>query len=260
MDDSDKQADDDMEDEVDDPLDHQPAGLVGQVLGVKEVRTIYSQEKIEMLYINELCKLWDIPLGKRIVMEYNGSWQQIGQSGSKFRQVMGKTVRSEAFLRISDDWTKVPVNTKDDLWSSLMTRFYIPPGLDIEAIKKDTLHDMGEKLRCWRHDLKKKLRIQRGETLATVKRRMCEFLGGYNNADVDILLEKWCDPSYQDYAQHMREIQALNNTPHCTGSKSLARLSNEELITVGRAPIRAQAYIKTHRKKDGSYPNREVED
>ncbi|XP_059456598.1 uncharacterized protein LOC132186629 [Corylus avellana] len=179
-------------------------------------------------------------------MEYNGLWQLIGQSGSKFRGVMGKTVRSGAFLRISKDWLK--------------TQFYILPSLDIAAIKKDAFCDMGDKLRRWRHDLRKKLLIQRGDTPATVKQRTCQLLVGYNRADVDTLLEKWCDPTYQDYAQHMREIRARNKTPHCTGSKSLARLCNEELITTGKGLTRAQAYIKTHRKKDGTYLNREVEE
>jgi hypothetical protein len=33
---------------------------------------------------------------------------------------MGKLVRSGVFLRISDDWKKVPENTKEDFYSSLI--------------------------------------------------------------------------------------------------------------------------------------------
>jgi hypothetical protein len=61
-----------------------------------------------------------IPEGKRIVMEYTGDWQPVGKSGSKFRRLTGKHVRSSAFVRISDNWSDVPPATREDLWSSLM--------------------------------------------------------------------------------------------------------------------------------------------
>ena len=53
-------------------------------------------------------------------MEYNGLWQPVGKSGSKFRHMTSKIIRSGAFIRISDDWKKIPKSTKEDVWSSLM--------------------------------------------------------------------------------------------------------------------------------------------
>ena len=61
-----------------------------------------------------------IPEGKKMVLEYTGSWQPVGKSGSKFRRATGKTIRSSSFVRISDSWSEVPQATKDDIWSSLM--------------------------------------------------------------------------------------------------------------------------------------------
>jgi hypothetical protein len=44
----------------------------------------------------------------------------LGKSGSKFRHMMGKIFKSGAFIQISDDRKKIPENTKEDVWSSLM--------------------------------------------------------------------------------------------------------------------------------------------
>jgi hypothetical protein len=41
--------------------------------------------------------------------------------------------------------------------------FYVMPCSKIKEIKKDTFRDMGEKLKLWKHKLKRKLQIQRGQ-------------------------------------------------------------------------------------------------
>jgi hypothetical protein len=41
----------------------------------------------------------------------------------------------------------------------MQKNFYILPGLNIAEIKKDLWSDMGEKLKYWRHGLKKPLAI-----------------------------------------------------------------------------------------------------
>jgi hypothetical protein len=79
-----------------------------------------ANDNFEVLQVNDSHKLWEITEGKRVMMEYNGAWQPIRKSGSKFRCITGKIVRSGAFIRISDDWKKIPKNTKEDVWSSLM--------------------------------------------------------------------------------------------------------------------------------------------
>jgi hypothetical protein len=70
--------------------------------------------------VKDSHKLWNIPKGKKIMMEHNGTWQPIGKNRCKFRRLIGKIVRSSAFVRILDNWKKVPQATKDDIWSSLM--------------------------------------------------------------------------------------------------------------------------------------------
>ena len=55
---------------------------------------------------------------------------------------------------------------------NLQIYFYIPPGFDMVAIKKDVFRDMGSKLKNRRHSLKRPLNIQDDETPEMVRARM----------------------------------------------------------------------------------------
>ena len=72
----------------------------------------------------------------------------------------------------------------------MQKKFYILPDSDIVGIKKDLWRDMGEKLKYWRAELKHPLKIGANDTPDTVKARAGEILKKYDQADVDILLDK----------------------------------------------------------------------
>ncbi|XP_059436829.1 uncharacterized protein LOC132169901 [Corylus avellana] len=255
VDDTEAQAANDMDDGTGGADNEQHNDPAWPALEIDEVRTIDSDNNFEVLIVSDSHKLWDIPEGKRVVMEYNGAWQPVGQSGKKFRRMTGKACKAGTFIRLSDNWDDVPEQCKEDLFQSLMRYFYIMPGSDITAIKKDAFRDMGEKQKLLRHNLRKKLRIQSDDTPGTVSARMAQTISKYNPADVEILLGKWCDPAYQAFCAHMKEIRAQNQIPHYIGSKSLARLAHEEMLSTGKSPTRAKTYIKSHKKADGSCPN-----
>jgi hypothetical protein len=75
--------------------------------------------------------------------------------------------------------------------------FYVMLGSDMKEIKKDAFKDMGEKLKLWRHKLKKKLHIQKGDTPDTMRARAGMILQGYDPEDVSKLLDLWCDEGNQ---------------------------------------------------------------
>jgi hypothetical protein len=80
----------------------------------------------------------------------------------------------------------------------MQKHFYVPPEYDMVAIKRDAFKDMCKKHAYWRYEFKAGLKIQPGETPASVKARVEEHtLSGYNSTDVDILLERWCSEEYQ---------------------------------------------------------------
>jgi hypothetical protein len=75
----------------------------------------------------------------------------------------------------------------------MRNKFYILPGSNIVEIKKGLWRDMSEKLKFWRHELKHPLKIGADDTLDIVKARAGAILQKYDPADMDILLDKWCD-------------------------------------------------------------------
>ncbi|XP_059448234.1 uncharacterized protein LOC132179516 [Corylus avellana] len=241
--------------------DTQPVDPARRPLDKNQVRVISinpddGSEVFEVIDIKPLNKLWGLPGGKRMVCEYNLSWQPVGQSASKFSRMTGKIIRSGTYVRICDDWMKVTERTKEDIWDALMKHFYVPPESNIMAVKRNAFKDMGSKLKTWRHELKQELNIKPGDTPEIVRARVRDQrISKYDRMDIEIMLNKWCDKKNQECATYMKRLRSMNNTPHCTGSKSFARVTHEETIDTGTPPTRAQSYIKTHKNKDDQYPN-----
>jgi hypothetical protein len=78
--------------------------------GVRNVRTVGGPSQI-----------WQIPNGEKVVINFNNSFQPTGPGSEKFRRIVGKLVRSENFVDIrTKSWKKVPLQKKEELWSSLM--------------------------------------------------------------------------------------------------------------------------------------------
>ena len=53
----------------------------------------------------------------------------------------------------------------------MQMHFYIMLGLDIKEIKKNAFRHMGEKLKLWKHKLKRKLHFQMSDIPAIVRAR-----------------------------------------------------------------------------------------
>jgi hypothetical protein len=79
----------------------------------------------------------------------------------------------------------------------MQKNFHILPSSNITEIKKDLWRDMGEKLKYWQHELKKPLTIRTDDTPDSMKARAATIIQKYDQVDVDILLEKWCEKKNQ---------------------------------------------------------------
>jgi hypothetical protein len=72
-----------------------------------------TNDNIEVLNVNDSHKLYSIPDGKQVIMEFTSMWQPVGRSGCKWRWMTGKMVSSGLFVRISDDWKKVSLEKNE---------------------------------------------------------------------------------------------------------------------------------------------------
>jgi hypothetical protein len=79
-----------------------------------------TNDNIEVLNASDSHKLYSIPDEKRVIMEFNGMSQPVGRSGCKWRRTTGKMVKSSSFVRLSDDWKRVPLEKKERFFEVLM--------------------------------------------------------------------------------------------------------------------------------------------
>jgi hypothetical protein len=67
---------------------------------------------IDLEVIDKLGPYWEVPKGKKIVLEFNGSIQPVGLSANKFKRTCGKLVRSDSFVNMSDEWGSVAADKR----------------------------------------------------------------------------------------------------------------------------------------------------
>jgi hypothetical protein len=63
---------------------------------------------------------WEIPPGKKIVLQLNNLYQPLGLSVGKFRRNCGKLIRNGAFVNMHDKWGSVDLVKRQCLWEALM--------------------------------------------------------------------------------------------------------------------------------------------
>jgi hypothetical protein len=63
---------------------------------------------------------WEIPPGKKIVLQFNQSIQPEGFNANKFRRTCGSLVRAGQFVNMRDDWGSVVAEKRQRLWEALM--------------------------------------------------------------------------------------------------------------------------------------------
>jgi hypothetical protein len=57
-----------------------------------------ANDNIEVMNASDSHKLYSIPDGKRVIVEFIGSLQPIGKSGGKWRHMTGKMARTSAYV------------------------------------------------------------------------------------------------------------------------------------------------------------------
>jgi hypothetical protein len=82
---------------------------------------------------------------------------------------------------------------------SVQADFYIPPRCNMKKVKSDAFRDMSHKLRNWRHQVKKPLKIQLTDTPASIRARVGERydVAKYDPTGIVIWLELWCSEEHK---------------------------------------------------------------
>ncbi|KAG5564236.1 hypothetical protein RHGRI_000438 [Rhododendron griersonianum] len=106
--------------------------------------------------ITRLSDIWNLPPGKKVVVDFNATCLPVGEEGGVFNRFIGTVARKPHLCPINcKSWHFVPNHYKEDCWSIIESKFFIPDD-ERDLIKHNTLKSLGEKLRAWRCSLKEK--------------------------------------------------------------------------------------------------------
>jgi hypothetical protein len=61
-----------------------------------------------------------LPMGKKIVLQYNAATELVGRACNHFRRATGMLIRSGSHIHMLDEWTKVDKHIKKAMWDTLM--------------------------------------------------------------------------------------------------------------------------------------------
>ncbi|XP_035542855.1 uncharacterized protein LOC118345308, partial [Juglans regia] len=206
--------------------------------------------------LHSIHDIWHLPEGERIDMELNNLGQPIKKQDSKVVRFGGLIARTNKLVPIIyKDWRSVPKTIKEEAWGLIMGKFKVPDD-KLDAFKKWILKDLGKKWKDYKHELKKKLLHEKDTSAAQVVARASPDM--VDLSQLAELANLWFDPEYKSKCNKNKECRKKQLVVHSGGSKSYARYAHDAQKSTGTLPNRAQLFVTTHKRKDGTHYNDET--
>ncbi|CAH9075027.1 unnamed protein product [Cuscuta europaea] len=179
--------------------------------------------------------------------------QPIGEEGKELTQFLGTLVKMPSHVGINfDDWRDVAHTTKETLWSIVKEKFKFLPA-ETPDVKKWVIANMGSKWKSWKNTLRSK---NYDPALTIDEMVQNEKDMRVNKSQFTELVKTWMNPEFQAMSELKKGSRSKNQEPHTTGSKSFARLAEEEAIkNNGVLPTRGKLFIKSRTRKDDTIVN-----
>lgn len=164
-------------------------------------------------------KLWN-GNGKRIHITTDESGQPVGDEASKLISFLGTVARDGITAPlIYADWRAVPEANKEKMWQQVQSKF------DIDPICKDwVLKSLSRKWKDW----KAKLKIAHYNIHATDEERIADRDERVPLDQWVALVSYWSSAEGQERSARNKANRAQHSSNHATGTKSFARLCEEE--------------------------------
>ncbi|WCJ18491.1 DNA-binding bromodomain-containing protein [Euphorbia peplus] len=186
----------------------------------------------------------DLPEGQRIYVPINTLGQPIGPEASKLASFLGTLARDGKMAPLNYlDWSAMPESVKENLWKFVQTKFDIDP-----LCKNWFLKSIAAKWRNW----KAKLKADHYNPHTTDEERLRDCNKRIYPDQWAALVAHWNDEAVQLRAMKNKANRAKQKSAHVSGSKSFARIREEEQAKRdGKELTRSELYILTRTRKDG---------
>ncbi|GMJ00329.1 hypothetical protein HRI_003702100 [Hibiscus trionum] len=190
-----------------------------------------------------LTGLYNLPPGERVQVSRNDAGQPIGAEAGVLANVIGMTARNGSLLPISyESWREMPNGNKNQAVDHIKERF------SLEVSDDYVKHALGKKWRDHKSFLKKKY----FKNSLSLQEKMQNVPPGLLRYQWEDAVRFWSSTKGEERERVGIASRQKQKYTHTAGSKSFARIANEEELKSGSSVGRVQLFDITHTKKDGS--------
>ncbi|XP_058722770.1 uncharacterized protein LOC131594610 [Vicia villosa] len=199
---------------------------------------------------SHMLDVWDMPAGEFILVEVDTLGNPIGWEGKTLLNAIGSLVRRHQCAPINYlSWKDMSESYITSMIDLIKSKFQFVPELTEQTtqILKD---NMNSKWRQFKHDLKSK-----GCDGSKTEEEMVSSIPDkrVDPSQYRALVHHWCSKDGQKISQINKRNRSKFEDLHCMGTKNLPRLIHEMTTKArGVPPTRAEIYIDTRTRKDGS--------
>ncbi|XP_029126391.1 uncharacterized protein LOC109794389, partial [Cajanus cajan] len=238
---------------------HHPIIGEGQVQDIShvEIHTSFgstsessSKGKKRTRGYTHMLDVWDMPDEEFILVEVDALGNPMGWEGKTLLNAIGSLVRRHQCAPINFlSWKDMPESYITNMLDLIQSKFQFVPELT-EETKQILKDNMSGKWRQFKHDLKSK---GYDESKTEV-----EMAANIPDTRVDpsqyrALVHHWCSKKGQEVSHINKNNRSKYEDLHCMGTKNLPRHIHEMITKAeGVQPSRAEIYIDTRTRKDGS--------
>ncbi|XP_004490164.1 uncharacterized protein [Cicer arietinum] len=196
-----------------------------------------------------MSDVWNLPDGEFILVEVDPLGNPIGFEGKKLLNAMGCLVRKHQYAPINIlNWKDMPEFYITNMLELIQSKFQFVPKLT-EQTKQILKDNLSSKWRQFKHDLKAK-----GYDENKTEEEMAASIPDkrVDPSQYRALVHHWCSKKGQKISNINKRNRSKYEDLHCMGTKNLPRFIHETTKANGVQPSRAQIYIDTRTRKDGS--------
>lgn len=192
--------------------------------------------------------IFDLPLDKRVVVEWNHRDQPIDDSGWILSRFLGFIARDNTKLPLGyEKWSAIPHHFKDLVWNTIKIKFEV----DDARHKNYIFKSLGKKWRDHRYNLYKVCKKDPNDGFST-------HLGG-ESEEFDKFINYRARPDTETkVTQNAKNCRNLTMR-HTLGSTSIARLENAMKVGHDGPVTRVELFQASYTRANGSFVNEKAE-
>ncbi|KAJ3693487.1 hypothetical protein LUZ60_008967 [Juncus effusus] len=195
---------------------------------------------------SKCLEIWERPDDDPVEIEFNNVGQPVGEMAYALSNFLGSVARDGQLVPINyTGWKHVPAKNKDIVWYIVKSKF---------RMQEDNRRYVMQKVaRIW-INWKSRLKNIHYDVHDNDEARLADIDRRIEADQWPFLVEFWGSDQGKKRSEINKAARAKQKTYHTMGRKSFARIREEERLKRAdkEEPCRAEMFILTHTRKDGT--------